>query len=90
MGGEKYEIEHLNGKADKGEKWEDAVSIVAAYEEIIKTKEKNIICVACRQGLIFERFKQKENLIKMITDFGISKSTMMFKIKKNIISVAYR
>lgn len=65
-GDEKYENEHLNGKADKGEKWEDAVSIVAAYEEIIKTKEENIICVAYRQGLIFERFKQKENLIKSV------------------------
>ena len=37
-------IKHeLNKKADNVKKYEDAVSIVRAYEEIIKTRKKNII-----------------------------------------------
>ena len=33
----------VNKKADNVKKYEDAVSIVRAYEEIIKTRKKNII-----------------------------------------------
>ena len=47
---------------EKVVKYEEAVSIVRAYEDIIKTKKKNIICVVYRQGLIFKRFKEKDNL----------------------------
>ena len=57
------------------------MSIVTAYKCIIKTRKNNIICVADIQDLIFKRFKEKDNFIKMIKEFGVSKSTMIFKIK---------
>ena len=69
---------------EKVVKYEEAVSIVRAYEDIIKTK-KNIICVVYRQGLIFKRFKEKDNLVRIIKEFGISKSNMIFKI--NIVKL---
>ena len=70
---------------EKVVKYEEAVSIVRAYEDIIKTKKKNIICVVYRQGLIFKRFKEKDNLVRIIKEFGISKSNMIFKI--NIVKL---
>ena len=69
---------------EKVVKYEEAVSIVRAYEDIIKTKKKNIICVVYRQGLIFKRFKGKDNLVRIIKEFGISKSNMIFKINSEI------
>ena len=69
---------------EKVVKYEEAVSIVRAYEDIIKTKKKNIICVVYRQGLIFKRFKEKDNLVRIIKEFGISKSNMIFKINSEI------
>lgn len=38
--GGRYEDEQLNGNSGKEEKWEDAVPVVKANEEIIKTEEK--------------------------------------------------
>ena len=69
---------------EKVVKYEEAVSIVRAYEDIIKTKKKNIICVVYRQGLIFKRFKEKDNLVRIIKEFGISKPNMIFKINSEI------
>ena len=40
------------------------VSVVRAFEDIIKTRKKNIICVAYRHGFIFKKFKEKGNFIK--------------------------
>lgn len=39
---------------------------VRGYEEIIKTRQKNIIFVAYRQSPILKKVKQKENFIKII------------------------
>ena len=45
-------------------------------------KMKTIICVGCRQGLIFKRIKEKHDFITMTKDFGITKSTMIFDINE--------
>ena len=50
-------------------KCEDAVLTVRAYEEIIKTEKENVIYIAYRQALIFKKFKQKENFIRLIKDY---------------------
>ena len=41
--GERCKNKNLNEKADEMEKCEDAVSIITAYEEIIKTKKKHFM-----------------------------------------------
>ena len=85
MNRDKIETEELNEKADKVENSEDAVTIVEEYEEIIRTKNKNIVCIACDQGKVFRRFKEREKIIKPVKEFDLHKTTMMFNI--NIVKL---
>ena len=59
---------------------EEAAKVIKKYEDIIKTKKKGIISIACYQGKIFKRFKEKEKFIKLVSQFGIHKNTIIFKI----------
>ena len=53
INGENVEAEDLDEKADKGEKPEDAATIIKDYEEIIHIKKKkNIICIAYQNGKV--------------------------------------
>ena len=72
------ETEELNEKADKAEKPEDGAEIIKQYEDIIRTKKKNIISIAYHQGKIFKRFKDNEKFIKLVK---VHKNTVkIFKI----------
>ena len=77
--------EELNEKADKVEKIEDAANIIKQYEEIIRTKKKNIVCIGYHQGKVFRRFKEKKKFIKLLKVFKVHETTMIFKI--NIIKL---
>ena len=81
----KIETEDLNEKASNEEKSEDYVIIVRDYEEIIRTKKKNIVCNANHQGKIFQRFKVKEKFIKLVKTFKVHNTTTIFKI--NILTI---
>ena len=59
---------------------EEAAKIISQYEDIIKTKKKGIISIAYYQGKVFKRFKEKENFIKQVSQLGIHKNTIIFKI----------
>ena len=59
---------------------EDSMKVVEEFEQIIKNKKIDIIWLAYHQGLLFQKFKEKERLISMILQFGVSKSTIVFKI----------
>ena len=72
------ETEELNQKADKAEKPEDAAAVMQAYEDI-RTKKKNIISIAYPQGKVFKRFKDKKKFIKLVMEFKVHKSTIIFK-----------
>ena len=74
------ETEELNKKADKAEKPEDVAAIIKQYEDIICTKNKNIMSIAYHQGKVFKRFKDKENFTKLVNKFKVHESTMIFKI----------
>ena len=74
------ETEELNKKADKAEKPEDVAAIIKQYEDIICTKNKNIMSIAYHQGKAFKRFKDKENFTKLVNKFKVHESTMIFKI----------
>ena len=50
------------------------------YEDIIKTKNKGIINVAFYQGQIFKRLRKKEKFSKLVSELGIHKTTIVFKI----------
>ena len=43
-------------------------------------KKKGIINVAFHQGQIFKRFKEKEKFAKLVSELGIHKTTIIFKI----------
>ena len=79
------ETEELNKKADKVEKPEDAATIIKQYEDIIHTKKRNIISIAYHRGKVLKRFKDKEKFIKLVNEFKVHKSTILFKI--NIVKL---
>ena len=70
----------LNERADKVEKPEDAAAVIKQYEDIIRPKNKIIISIAYHQGIVFKRFKDKEKFVKLVNEFKVHKSTIIFKI----------
>ena len=59
---------------------EEAVDVVNEMEKIIKRNKCKILWLAYQQGQILQRFKLNDNFINIENKFGISKSTMAFKI----------
>ena len=73
-------FDHLNKEAKKIEDPEKAAEIIKWYDDIIKTKNKGIINVAYHQGQVFKRFKEKEKFAKLVSELGIHKTTIIFRI----------
>ena len=78
--GEVVEFDDLNKEAEEVQDPKKAVIIIEWYENIIKTKRKGIINVAYHQGQVFKRFKEKEKFAKLVSELGIHKTTIIFKI----------
>ena len=78
--GEIVEFDDLNKEAEEVQDPEKVVIIIKRYENIIKTKRKGIINVAYHQGQVFKRFKEKEKFAKLVSELGIHKTTIIFKI----------
>ena len=74
------ECEDLNKEAKEVQDLEKAADIIKWYEDIIKIKNKGIINVAYHQGQDFKRLKEKEKLTKLVTELGIHKNTIIFRI----------
>ena len=51
------EFENLNKEAEETQDAKKAAEIIKQYEDIIETKNKGIINIACHQGQVFKRFK---------------------------------
>ena len=77
---ENLEFHDLNKEAEEIQDLEKAAEIIKRYEDIIETKKKGIINVAFYQGQIFKRFKEKEKFAKLVSELGIHKTTIIFKI----------
>ena len=77
---EVVESEELNKEAEEIKEPEKAAKIIKQYEDIIKTKKKGIMSIAYYQGKVFKRFKEKEKFIKLGSQLGIHKNTIIFKI----------
>ena len=77
---EVVESEKLNKMAEEIQEPGKVVRIIEQYEYIIKTKKKGIISIAYYQGKVFKRFKEKEKFIKLVSQLGIHKNTIIFKI----------
>ena len=74
------EFENLNKEAEEVQDPEEAAEIIKRYEDVIKTKKKEIINVAYHQGQVFKIFKEKEKFAKLVSELGIHKTTIIFKI----------
>ena len=59
---------------------EDPVKVVQEFGEIIQNKKCDIVWLVFHQGQIFKKFKDKEWFVCMVLKFGVSKSTIVFKI----------
>ena len=77
---EVLECKDLNKEAEEVQDSERAAEIIKRYEDIIKTKNKGIINVAYHQGQVFKRFKEKEKFTNLVTELGIHKNTIIFRI----------
>ena len=77
---EVVEFDDLNKEAEETQDPEEAAKIIKRYEDIIKTKNKGIINVAYHQGQVFKRFKEKEKFAKLVSELGIHKTTIIFRI----------
>ena len=77
---EVVESEELNKKAEDIQEPEEAVEVIKQYKYIIKTKKKGLISIAYYQGKVFTRFKENEKFIKLVSQLGIHKNTIIFKI----------
>ena len=74
------EFEDLNKEAEETREPEKAAEVIKRYEDIIKMKKKGIISVAFYQGKVLKRFKEKEKFVKLVSELGIHKNTIIFKI----------
>ena len=77
---EVVDFDDLNKEADKIQDPEKAAEIIKRYKDIIKTKKKGIINVAYHQGKVFKRFKEKEKFATLVSELGIHRITIIFKI----------
>ena len=74
------ECEDLNKEAEEEQDLEKAADIIKQYEDIIKMRNKGIRNVAYHQGQVFKRFKEKEKFTNLVTELGIHKNTIIFRI----------
>ena len=77
---EVVEPEELNKDAEQIQQPEEAAKVIKQDEDVIKTKKKGIINIAYYQGNVLKRFKEKEKFIKLFSQLGIHKNTIIFKI----------
>ena len=77
---EVMESEELNKQAEEVQDTEEAAKVIQKYENIIRTKKKGIISIAYHQGKVFKKFKDKEKFITLVSQLGIHKTTIIFKI----------
>ena len=77
---ENLKFDDLNKEAEEIQDPEKAAEIIKRCENIIKTKKKGILNVAICQGQIFKRFKEKEKFARLVSELGIHKTTIIFKI----------
>ena len=82
---ENISTKDLNEQANKVEGYDEAMNIIKEYEDIIKTKKKNIIFFAYKQGKNFRKFKENRELQSLVERFKITKGTIIFKI--NIVKL---
>ena len=78
----------LNKMAEELQEPEEAAKVIEQYKCIIKTKKTGIISIAYYQGKVFKRFEKKEKF-KLVSQLGIHKNTIIFKINVSKLCERY-
>ena len=58
----------------------DAIELVKKLDKLTKCKKNNISVWAYQQGKVFQKFKSNNKFVSTVTEFGISKTAINFKI----------
>ena len=77
---EVVETDELNKQVEEVQDPEEAAKVIQKYENIIRTKKKGIISIAYYQGRVFKNFKDEEKSITLVSQLGIHKNNIIFKI----------
>ena len=74
------EFDDLNKEAEEKQDPEKVADIIKRCEDITEKKNKRIINVVYYQGQVFKRFKEKKKFAKLVSELGIHKNTIIFRI----------
>ena len=77
---EVVEFDNLNKEAEETQDPKKTAKRIKQYGDIIETKNKGITNVACHQGQVFKKFKEKQKFGKIVSELGIHKTTIIFRI----------
>ena len=58
----------------------DAIELVKKLDKLTKCSKNNILVWAYQQGKVFQKFKSNNKFVSAVTEFGISKAIINFKI----------
>ena len=58
----------------------DAIELVKKLDRLTKCSKNNILVWAYQQGKVFNKFKSNNKFVSAVTEFGINKATINFKI----------
>ena len=59
---------------------DDAIELVKQIDKMIKCSKNNILMLVYQQGRVFQKFKMNKGFSSVVTEFGISETTINFKI----------
>ena len=75
--------QNIENKAKNLKNSGESVEVVNEMEKITRSNKCCLLLLACQQAIIFEKFKANNKFINLVNNFGISRSTMAFKISIN-------
>ena len=58
----------------------NVTELVKKLDKLTKCSKNNILVWAYQQGKVFQKFKSNNKFVSALTEFGISKATISFKI----------
>ena len=58
---------------------DDTAELIKKMDKTIKSKKNNILMIAYLQGEIFKKFKTNNKLMRAVSAFKISKTTIILK-----------
>ena len=86
VNGETHDNTEIDETGTRIEKPEDAATVIREFEEIIKSKKKNMTCLAYQQRRTFCKFNGREKIAKIITELGVIRLTISFNISTVILT----